>query len=167
MEDAALLDASERLAKRLLNLGQLHGERTEDGIALRISQEELASFLGLSRQVVNQYLQGWLAKGWVRLGRGVVTVCNEAALKKLAHVDELQTQASQPFVSAGISREIERPAPISLDSEGPAKHRPTHFTRDRRRSSRAYTRPKLRGAMVRDSEKSPRFWRQMSSPTAA
>jgi CRP-like cAMP-binding protein len=86
VEDAALLDASARLAKRLLNLGQLHGERTKDGIDLHISQEELASFLGLSRQVVNQYLQGWLAKGWVRLSRGVVTVCDEGALKKLAHV---------------------------------------------------------------------------------
>jgi CRP/FNR family cyclic AMP-dependent transcriptional regulator len=84
-EDAALLDAPARLAKRLLSLCQLHGQRTDAGIALRISQEELASFLGLSRQVVNQYLQGWLAQGWVRLGRGVVTVHNEGALKSLAH----------------------------------------------------------------------------------
>jgi CRP/FNR family transcriptional regulator, cyclic AMP receptor protein len=84
-EDAALLDAPARLAKRLLSLCQLHGQRTDAGIALRISQEELASFLGLSRQVVNQYLQGWLAQGWVRLGRGVVTVRNEGALKSLAH----------------------------------------------------------------------------------
>ena len=82
-EDAALLHAPARLAKRLVSLGQLHGERTNDGIALRISQEELAGFLGLSRQVVNQYLQGWLAQGWVSLGRGVVTVCNEGALKEI------------------------------------------------------------------------------------
>lgn len=82
-EDAALLHAPARLAKRLVSLGQLHGERTNDGIALRISQEELASFLGLSRQIVNQYLQGWLAQGWVSLGRGVVTVCNEGALKEI------------------------------------------------------------------------------------
>lgn len=82
-EDAALLHAPARLAKRLVSLGQLHGERTNDGIALRISQEELAGFLGLSRQVVNQYLQGWLAQGWVSLGRGVVTVRNEGALKEI------------------------------------------------------------------------------------
>lgn len=82
-EDAALLDAEARLAKRLLNLGKLHGQRTDAGVTLRISQEELASFLGLSRQVVNQYLQGWRAKDWVQLGRGSVTVRNEVALKKL------------------------------------------------------------------------------------
>ena len=84
VEDAALLDASARLAKRLLSLGQLHGQRTNGGIALRISQEDLAAFLGVSRQVVNQYLQGWKAKGWVALGRGVVTVRDEAAIRHAA-----------------------------------------------------------------------------------
>jgi len=85
VEDAALLDAPARLAKRLVSLSASHGQRAKDGVTLRLSQEDLASFLGVSRQVVNQYLQSWLAQGWVRLGRGVVTVCNEDALKKLAH----------------------------------------------------------------------------------
>ena len=46
VEDAALLDASARLAKRLVSLSHVHGERTPEGVKLRISQEELASFLG-------------------------------------------------------------------------------------------------------------------------
>jgi CRP-like cAMP-binding protein len=58
VEDAALLKAPARLAKRLLSLGRLHGEPSARGVTLRISQEDLASFLGVSRQVVNQYLQG-------------------------------------------------------------------------------------------------------------
>ena len=84
VEDAALLNASARLAKRLLSLGQLHGEKTLGGMALRISQEDLASFLGVSRQVVNQYLQDWKGRDWVALGRGVITVRDEAALRKAA-----------------------------------------------------------------------------------
>jgi CRP-like cAMP-binding protein len=84
LEDAALLDAPARLAKRLLSLGQLHGERSGNGFRLRISQEDLASFLGVSRQAVNQQLQAWKAQGWVELGRGVVTVLDAAALKKAA-----------------------------------------------------------------------------------
>ena len=84
MEDAALLDASARLAKRLLSLGQLHGQRTRNGVTLRISQEDLAGFLGVSRQVVNQNLQGWKARGWVELGRGVVTVRDEIAIRDAA-----------------------------------------------------------------------------------
>jgi CRP-like cAMP-binding protein len=84
VEDAALLDAPARLAKRLLSLGQFHGQRTGHGITLRISQEDLASFLGVSRQVVNQYLQGWKGRGWIDLGRGVVTVRDEDAIRTAA-----------------------------------------------------------------------------------
>lgn len=84
VEDAALLDASARLAKRLLSLGQFHGQQTRNGVALRISQEDLANFLGVSRQVVNQYLQGWKSQGWVDLGRGVVTVRDEGAIRNAA-----------------------------------------------------------------------------------
>ena len=84
VEDAALLKAPARLAKRLLSLGRLHGEPSARGVTLRISQEDLASFLGVSRQVVNQNLQGWKGRGWVELGRGTVTVRDEAAIKKTA-----------------------------------------------------------------------------------
>jgi CRP-like cAMP-binding protein len=83
-EDAALLDAPARLAKRLLSLSRMHGEAAMDGATLRISQEDLASFLGVSRQVVNQYLQGWKGRGWVKLGRGTVTVRDEPAIRKAA-----------------------------------------------------------------------------------
>lgn len=82
VEDAAFLDAPARLAKRLLGLGKLHGERGGSGLTVRISQEDLATFLGVSRQAVNQFLQGWKAQGWVELGRGSVTVKNEAALEQ-------------------------------------------------------------------------------------
>lgn len=82
VEDASLLDVPARLAKRLLSLGALHGQRGQAGITLKISQEDLATFLGVSRQVVNQHLQGWKSQGWVEIGRGSVTVRNEDALRK-------------------------------------------------------------------------------------
>jgi CRP/FNR family transcriptional regulator, cyclic AMP receptor protein len=86
VEDAALLDAPARLAKRLLNLGEFHGQRTGAGIKLRISQEELAGFLGVSRQAVNQHLQEWKVLGWVGLARGVVTICDESSLRHAARM---------------------------------------------------------------------------------
>jgi len=73
-----------RLAKRLLSLGQLHGQQTAGGMTLRISQEDLAAFLGVSRQAVNQQLQAWKSRGWVSLGRGVVIVRDEAAIRTAA-----------------------------------------------------------------------------------
>jgi CRP-like cAMP-binding protein len=84
VEDAALLDTGARLAKRLLGLAQLHGERAGDARCLRISQEDLAGFLGVSRQAVNQQLQAWKAQGWIALGRGSVTVLDERALRAAA-----------------------------------------------------------------------------------
>jgi CRP-like cAMP-binding protein len=81
LEDSVFLDAPGRLAKRLLSLGELHGEKSGSGYRIRISQEELASFLGVSRQAVNEQLQEWKARGWVALGRGSVTVQDAGALK--------------------------------------------------------------------------------------
>ena len=69
--------------RRLLSLAELHGEDSAGGRVVRISQEELASFLGVSRQAVNEQLQGWKAKGWVALGRGTVTVRDAAALRSV------------------------------------------------------------------------------------
>jgi CRP/FNR family cyclic AMP-dependent transcriptional regulator len=80
-EESALLSVPERLARRLLSLGQLHGHETPNGVELNISQEEVARFLGLSRQAVNQYLQDWKVQGWLTLGRGKIVIVDEHALR--------------------------------------------------------------------------------------
>ena len=84
IEDSALLTVPARIARRLLSLARLHGHQTASGTKLSISQEELAQFLGLSRQIVNQHLQGWKAKGWILAGRGSVTITNVSVLERLA-----------------------------------------------------------------------------------
>jgi CRP/FNR family transcriptional regulator, cyclic AMP receptor protein len=85
MEDSALLTVPAKLAKRLLSLASVHGRESPEGARLAISQEELAQFLGLSRQIVNQHLQAWRAKGWISLGRGSVTLANPRALQNVTH----------------------------------------------------------------------------------
>ena len=82
-EDSALLTVPARVARRLLSLARLHGRQTVSGTRLNISQEELAQFLGVSRQIVNQHFQGWKAKGWILPGRGNVTIANVPALERL------------------------------------------------------------------------------------
>jgi CRP/FNR family cyclic AMP-dependent transcriptional regulator len=82
-EESALLSVPERLARRLLSLGQLHGHETPNGVELSISQEDVARFLGLSRQAVNQYLQNWKANGWLTLGRGKIILIDEPALRSV------------------------------------------------------------------------------------
>ena len=83
MEDSALLSVPARLAKRLLSLASAFGREIESGTKVSLSQEELAQFLGLSRQIVNQHLQTWRAKEWISLGRGSVTIDNPRALQKV------------------------------------------------------------------------------------
>jgi CRP-like cAMP-binding protein len=83
-EESALLSVPARLARRLLSLGKLHGHDIGSGIELKISQDEMASFLGLSRQIVNQHLQDWKAQRWVGLGRGKITILNGRALEEVA-----------------------------------------------------------------------------------
>jgi CRP/FNR family cyclic AMP-dependent transcriptional regulator len=84
VEESVFLAPPERLAKRLLSLAQLHGRKTDRGIEFRISQSELAKFLGMSRQNVNEKLQVWKASGWVSLSRGRLLIVDVQALKDLA-----------------------------------------------------------------------------------
>jgi CRP/FNR family transcriptional regulator, cyclic AMP receptor protein len=81
-EESALLSVPARMARRLLSLGKLHGRETPKGMELNISQEEVARFLGLSRQAVNQYLQNWKIQGWLTLGRGKIVIVDEHALRE-------------------------------------------------------------------------------------
>ena len=85
MEDSALLTVPAKIAKRLLSLASVHGRASPEGAKLSISQEELAQFLGLSRQIVNQYLQAWRAKDWISLGRGSITLLDPKALTGVTH----------------------------------------------------------------------------------
>ena len=48
-----------RLARRVAILARLHGEETDEGTILRLSQHDLAQFLNVSRQMVNANLQQW------------------------------------------------------------------------------------------------------------
>jgi CRP-like cAMP-binding protein len=84
MEDSALLGVPARIAKRLLSLGRLNGGDAVSGTKLTLSQEELAQFLSLSRQVINQHLQAWKQEGWITSGRGSITLADVRALENLA-----------------------------------------------------------------------------------
>jgi CRP-like cAMP-binding protein len=84
VEESAFLAGPARLAKRLLILASLHGRATGVGrLELQISQAELARFLGISRQIVNQNLSEWRRREWVDLGRSKIVIRNAEALRRL------------------------------------------------------------------------------------
>jgi len=84
VHEAMLLPAPGRIAKRLLHLVSAHGRETEAGLELRMSQADLANFLGVSRQIVNQNLQDWREAGWIDLQRARVIVLDSGALEQIA-----------------------------------------------------------------------------------
>ncbi len=81
IEDVVFRSVPMRLARRVAILARLHGEQTDEGMVLRLSQNDLARFLHVSRQVVNANLQEWQKAGLVTLARGALVVKDFAGLE--------------------------------------------------------------------------------------
>lgn len=82
MEETVLQPLPIRLAQRILALADDYGAQ------LRISQEELAVFVGATRETVNRQLQAWRRDELVRIGRGRLDVLNVEALRRIASSGE-------------------------------------------------------------------------------
>ena len=78
MEETVLLPVSQRLGRRLVALGE------DYGADLSVSQEELAVFVGATRETVNRQLQVWKRMNLVELGRNRIRLIDPAALAALA-----------------------------------------------------------------------------------
>ena len=72
--DSAFLSVPDRMATRLKDLAQITDGQITEEIGVSLSQQELADYLGVSRQVINGYLREWQRKGQVRLSRGSITL---------------------------------------------------------------------------------------------
>ena len=82
----ASLDVVGRLAQRLVELSERFGTPLERGIEIRLplSQEELASWVGASREAVSKAFQQLRSLHIVETGRRRVTVLDLGALKRRA-----------------------------------------------------------------------------------
>ena len=76
VQDSAFLDVPTRLAKQMAAMAHDYGEREGPGGALtiRVSQNELAQMLGVSREIVGRQLAIWRQAGTIEIGRGRVVV---------------------------------------------------------------------------------------------
>ena len=82
LADFAFLDLPQRLAKRLLDVASIQQDGSGlSGFQIRITQVELASMLGVSRESVNKQLNRFARDGWIRLSRGAVTLEDPEALR--------------------------------------------------------------------------------------
>ncbi|MCR2747197.1 Crp/Fnr family transcriptional regulator [Limnobacter parvus] len=90
IEDAALLPTHTRLARRLLQMAEGYGIRSDSSTisarTLHVSQEKLSAMLSISRQTVNQMLKELEHDGLLQLGRGNIEILNLEGLKAKAQV---------------------------------------------------------------------------------
>ena len=83
--DLVFLDLPHRLAKHLLTLAAAHGDGTNARRPrLQVTQSELASMLGVSRESVNKQLNAFARDGWITLSRGAVIIDDAEALRTFA-----------------------------------------------------------------------------------
>lgn len=75
MEERAFLSLEARLAHRLAALSEDYGSD------LHVSQEELAVFVGATRESVNRQLQTWRRKGLLALGRNHIRLLDPSQLR--------------------------------------------------------------------------------------
>jgi CRP/FNR family transcriptional regulator/CRP/FNR family cyclic AMP-dependent transcriptional regulator len=82
--DVAFLNVPGRLAKKLVQLSQLYRRETPEGepVQVRLTQEELASTIGVTRESANKYLRYFSSKGWVALQKGRITILDPDALQE-------------------------------------------------------------------------------------
>lgn len=87
IEDAAFLTLPGRLAKRLLALADLQGEKAEGGVGIAMSQSDLAQIMGTSRESINKHLQRWRQAGSITIGRARLTITDREALQEIVDSD--------------------------------------------------------------------------------
>jgi len=69
------------------------GQPVEAAVEIGLSREDLAQMTGTTLFTVSRLLSAWEARGIVRLGREVVTICDVPSLRAIAKGDELLCSA--------------------------------------------------------------------------
>jgi CRP/FNR family transcriptional regulator, cyclic AMP receptor protein len=84
VEDASFLDVPGRLARVLLDLADSQGKQTDQGIVItsRLTQSELASMVGATRESVNKWLGSFQRLGLVRRDGSLITITSLEKLRK-------------------------------------------------------------------------------------
>ena len=85
VEDMIFLDVYGRVAKKLVELADAHGAKAEDGgirIEMRLTQQELASMVGASRESVNKVMGYFTEKNFISTDKHRITLHRIADLKR-------------------------------------------------------------------------------------
>ncbi|MBZ0091924.1 MAG: helix-turn-helix domain-containing protein, partial [Sulfuricellaceae bacterium] len=86
LEDVLFLDVEARLAKRIMALARIYGRNygASVHIDLKMSQQELANLVGISRESVNKYFKAWEKERVIASQQGCIVINQLQVLQSLA-----------------------------------------------------------------------------------
>jgi CRP/FNR family cyclic AMP-dependent transcriptional regulator len=86
LEDVLFLEAPSRVARWLLRFADTFGKPASGGIRLdiKLSQQQIGSLVGVSRESVNKYLGDWQRAGCIGMESGVITILDKEVLEEIA-----------------------------------------------------------------------------------
>jgi CRP/FNR family cyclic AMP-dependent transcriptional regulator len=89
LEDALLRDAPSRVARGLLRLARTFGKPETGGLRLdiRLSQQQIGSLIGISRESINKYIVEWSRAGFLAVNAGFITIIDREALESLSEAE--------------------------------------------------------------------------------
>ncbi|GAC1622929.1 MAG: Crp/Fnr family transcriptional regulator [Ktedonobacteraceae bacterium] len=84
VEDLIFLDVYGRVAKKLLELADSHGTKVDSGVRIevRLTQQELASMVGASRESVNKVMGYFTDKNFISTDKHRITLHRISELKR-------------------------------------------------------------------------------------
>ena len=85
-ESSVFVEIPGRLAQKLIELGEQDGVESEHGllIDLKLSQYDLGTLIGASRESVNKLLKTWESQGIIQVSRGKIILIDLPVLEALA-----------------------------------------------------------------------------------
>ena len=83
LAESRFLDITTRLAKNILDLGDAFGVQVEGRtrIGVKVTQKDLASMIGATRESVNKQIKSLRTQGLIRIDKGTIEILNCERLK--------------------------------------------------------------------------------------
>lgn len=85
IENLVFYDVQTRLARLLLKLADIHGERVENGvqIGIKLTHEDIASLIGSTRETTSKILNEFRANGWIDVVKRQIILMDQKVLAEM------------------------------------------------------------------------------------
>jgi CRP/FNR family cyclic AMP-dependent transcriptional regulator len=85
IENLVFYDVQTRLARLLLKLADIHGERVDNGvqIGIKLTHEDIASLIGSTRETTSKILNEFRTNGWIDVKKRQIILLDQKVLAEM------------------------------------------------------------------------------------